>query len=50
MLENIVSKEMLLMRSIELKKKSSRYSNIVHNKSIFLGSESLCIRFMGFLC
>jgi hypothetical protein len=41
---------MLLMRSIELKKKSTGCSNIVDNKSKFLGFESLCIRFMGFSC
>jgi hypothetical protein len=42
--------KMLLMRSIELKK-STGCSNIVDNKSKFLGFESLCIKFMGFfLC
>jgi len=39
---------MLLIRSIELKKKSSRCNKIVDNKSKILGSESLRIRFMGF--
>jgi hypothetical protein len=40
--------KVLLIRSIELKKKSSRCNKIIDNKSKNLGSESLHIRFMGF--